>query len=156
MAHVFHQLYYHFVWSTHSRDPHLDRSIRSDFLKTLNAECKNRGGQPLRHNAMLDHVHLLVRLPPTIAVSEFIGQFKGASAYRVNHELQPKFKLRWQEGYGVITVRKDEVGKVSRYIDNQEEHHRPGRRVSQLLETTNVDEDDWEQVEKQMESMKAR
>jgi hypothetical protein len=34
-----------------------------------------------------------------------------------------QFKLRWQEGYGVLTLRKDEVEKVSRYIDNQEQHH---------------------------------
>jgi hypothetical protein len=97
-----------------------------------------------------------VRLPPTLAVSEFVGQVKGATAYRVNHELQPKFKLRWQEGYGVLTWRKDEVGKVSHYIDNQKQHHRPGGRVSELHETMDVVEDDWEQVVKQLDSGEAR
>ena len=88
---------------------------------------------------MFDHVHLLVRLSPTATVSEFVGQVKGAAAYRVNRELQPKFRLRWQEGYSVLTLRKDEVEGVSRYIDNQEEHHRTGR-LSKLLETTEGDE----------------
>ena len=119
-----------------ARDRH-----RPDFLRILNEEVKNRGGWPIRHNAMFDHVHLLVRLPPTATVSEFVGQVKGAAAYRVNRELQPKFRLRWQEGYSVLTLRKEEVEGVSRYIDNQEEHHRSGR-LSQLLETTEGDEEE--------------
>ncbi|MGD0383625.1 MAG: hypothetical protein ABSA77_08900 [Thermoguttaceae bacterium] len=36
MGHAFHQLYYHFAWSTHSRVPLIHRSYRSDFLKIIN------------------------------------------------------------------------------------------------------------------------
>ena len=141
MGHVFHQFYYHFAWATHGREPHLHPSYRPAFLRILNEEVKNRGGWPIRHNAMFDHVHLLMRLPPTVTVSEFIGRVKGAAAYRVNREVQPKFRLRWQEGYSVLTLRKDEVEGVSRYIDNQEEHHRSGK-LSRLLETTEGDEEE--------------
>ena len=49
-------------------------------------------------------------------------------------------QLKWQEGYGVLTLRKDEVEKVSRYIDNQETHHRLGR-LSDVLERTEGDDD---------------
>jgi len=88
---------------------------------------------------MPDHVHLLVSLPPTIKVSDFIGQVKGATAHRINEEIKLNFKLKWQEGYGVLSMRKDELEKVSRYIDNQETHHRTGK-VSVLLERTEGDE----------------
>jgi len=141
MGHAFHQLYYHFAWATHGREPHIHPSYRSELLRIVHEEAKKRGGWPLRHNAMPDHVHLLVRLPPTVSVSEFIGQVKGASAHRVNQDIKPSFKLRWQEGYGVLTLRKDEVEKVCRYIDNQEQHHRSGR-LSTLLETTEGEEKD--------------
>ena len=141
MGHAFHQLYYHFAWATHSREPHLHPSYRVEFLRILNEEAKKRGGWPIRHNAMFDHVHLLVRLPPTVAVSDFIGQVKGATAHRVNHEVKPKFRLRWQEGYGALTLRKGELEKVSRYIDNQERHHRTGK-LSGLLETTEGSEEE--------------
>ena len=141
MGHAFHQLYYHFAWATHSREPHIHPSYRSDLLRIVNEEVKKRGGWPIRHNAVFDHVHLLVRLPPTVTVSDFIGQIKGATAYRVNHDVRPEFALRWQEGYGALTLRKDELEKVSQYIDNQEHHHRTGR-LSQLLETIEQDEDD--------------
>ncbi len=140
VGHSFHQLYYHFAWSTHSRIALIHRDYRSQLLKIINEEANIRGGWPIRHNAMPDHVHLLVRLPPTVKVSEYIGQVKGATAHRVNEEIKPNFKLKWQEGYGVLTLRKDELEKVSRYIDNQEIHHGKGK-LSALLERTVGDED---------------
>jgi len=140
VGHAFHQLYYHFAWATHAREPQVHRSYRAELLRILNEEANNRGGRPIRHNAMADHVHLLVRLPPTVCVADFIGQVKGATSHRVNEELKPGPRLKWQEGYGVLTLRKDEVDKVSRYIDDQERHHANGR-LSQLLETTEGDDD---------------
>jgi len=133
MGHAFHQLYYHLIWATHSRDPQLFRELRPAFLQLLHEEAEKRGGIPLRHNAMPDHVHLLVRLPPTLSVSEYLGQVKGATAFRANRELNPKFKIRWQEGFGAMTLRKQEIDSVARYIDRQEEHHASGR-LSRLLE----------------------
>ena len=71
---------------------------------------------------------------------------KGATSFRVNKEISPRFKLKWQEGYGVVSLRRDELPKVSRYIDNQEEHHRRGS-LSMVLERTEVDADDWPEGE---------
>lgn len=142
MGHAWHQLYFHFAWSTSNRKPLVDRRWRPRLLEILNEEVKKRGGWPIRHNAMPDHVHLLVRLRPTTNLSEFIGEVKGATSFRVNREIRPDQKLKWQEGYGVLTLRRDETGKVSGYIDRQEEHHRSGR-LSYVLETTDTDDDDW-------------
>ncbi len=142
MAHTFHQLYFHFVWGTHSRYPAIDRAWRPQLLNILNEEVKKRGGIPLRHNAMPDHVHLLVRLQPALSPATFIGQVKGATSFRVNREIKPKFKLAWQEGYGVLSLRKDELATVARYIDRQEYHHSQNK-LSVLLEQCEIEEDDW-------------
>ena len=142
MPHAFHQLYYHVAWATHSRTPLISRRWRPQLLEIMNDEVNKRGGWLIRQNAMPDHAHLLVRLPPTLRISDFLGEVKGATAYRVNHDLRPKFKLRWQEGYGVLSLRKAQLGRVSRYIDNQEEHHQKGT-LSVMLETTEIHEDDW-------------
>jgi len=141
MGHAFHQLYYHFAWATWSRTALIHRGYRSELLKIVHEEAKKWGGWPLRQNAMPDHVHLLVRLPPTVMVSDFIGRVKGAASHRVNQEIKPQIKLRWQEGYGGLTLRKDEVEKVSRYIDNQEVHHRTGK-LSDLLERIEGEEEE--------------
>jgi putative transposase len=146
VGHAFHQLYYHFAWSTHSRIPLIRRDYRPELLKIIHEEAQNRGGCPIRHNAMPDHVHLLVRLPPTVTVSDFIGQVKGAASHRVNEEIKPSFRLQWQEGYGALTLRKDEVEKVARYIDNQEAHHAKGRLSVLLERTAGEDEDTGQDV----------
>lgn len=142
MAHTFHQLYYHFIWATHARATLIDRSWRPQMLNIISAEVRDKGGIPIRHNAMPDHVHLLVRLPPKIAPSEFVGKVKGATSYRVNRELNPKFKLQWQEGYGVLSLRRDELATVARYIDRQEAHHNVNK-LSEALETIDIEQDDW-------------
>ena len=111
MSHVFHQLYYHFTWATHSREPLIDRTWRAELLHIINEEVKTRGGFPLRHNAMPDHTHVLCRLPPTLLISDFVGQLKGATSFRVNKEIRPQFKLQWQEGYGVVSLRKEKSKK---------------------------------------------
>jgi len=111
-------------------------------LMILREEVNKRGGFAIRQNAMPDHIHLLLHLPPTVVIADFIGTVKGATAFRVNRQLRPKFKLRWQDGYGVLSLRKDELKKVSQYIDDQEEHHRK-MRVSKLLEISEILQPDW-------------
>lgn len=92
---------------------------------------------------MPDHVHLLARLHPKTAVSDFIGKVKGASAFRINKEVAPRVKFGWQEGYGVLSLRRDERDKVSRCVDNQEAHH-SNNKLSEMLETVEIENDDWQ------------
>jgi len=96
----------------------------------------------LQSGIMPCRITCLVQLPPTIALSDFVGEVKGATAFRVNREIQPRFKLRWQEGCGALTLRQDELPAVSRYIDHQEEHHRMGK-ISELLERVESATDSW-------------
>lgn len=133
VSHVFHQLYYHFVWATHERQPLLVAELRPELLRIQAEEIAQRGGILIRQNCVADHMHLLVRLTPNVLVSDFIGQVKGASCYRFNHEVNPRLRLKWQEGYAVLTLREEEVAKVARYIDNQERLHQQ-RKLSRVLE----------------------
>lgn len=133
MSHVFHQLYYHFVWATHERQPLLVAELRPDLLRIQAEEIAQRGGILIRQNCVADHMHLLVRLTPTVLISDFIGQVKGAACYRFNREANPKLRLKWQEGYAVLSLREEEVDKVARYIDNQERLHQE-RKLSRVLE----------------------
>jgi len=84
-------------------------------------------------NAMLDHVHLFVRLLPTMCVATFIGEIKGVASHTHNHRFGARHHLKWQDGYGVVTVREAEADKVIRYIVNQQELH-ANRKTLRLLE----------------------
>ena len=75
---------------------------------------------------MEDHVHLLVRLHPTIAVATLVKEVKGTSSHLVSHEITPGELFKWQGGYGAFTIRKKDVLRVKAYIENQELHNAEG------------------------------
>jgi len=84
----------------------------------------DRGGDTLEGNVSYDHVHLLLSIPPKMAVSEVVGRNKGRVAIRMYKEvpeIQKKFWGRkfWARGYFVSTVGVDEE-TIRKYIQNQE------------------------------------
>ena len=88
-------------------------------------------GYTTRHRAKLyriggmpDHVHILVSLPPDLAVSEFVRGLKYATNGWMKHN--PLFPLfaGWGEGYAAFTYSKEQIPVVKQYIINQKEHHR--------------------------------
>ncbi len=73
---------------------------------------------------MPDHVHILVSIPPKIAISSFMGYLKGKSAlmmFEKHGNLKYKFGNRhfWSEGYYVNTVGLNEQ-TIRKYIREQE------------------------------------
>jgi putative transposase len=66
------------------------------------------------------HVHIAMTVPPTLTISEYIGQLKGASSHHVNHTNPTKDKLlEWQSGYGVVSFGTKDLDWVKEYIRNQ-------------------------------------
>ena len=71
---------------------------------------------------MAEHVHLLVRIRPTISVSEFLSKLKSHSSGWGKR--QTKGRFAWQAKYGAFTVSESQVDRVRQYIIDQEKHHR--------------------------------
>jgi len=86
------------------------------------ADCEKCG--LLNIGGMPDHVHLLVRWPAKKTLSDLMRVLKSKSTAWVNNEIKPEMAFAWQEGYGAFTVSLSEMEAVTRYIQNQEEHHR--------------------------------
>jgi REP element-mobilizing transposase RayT len=70
---------------------------------------------------MPDHVHLLVKLPPTVTIARLIKQVKGVSSHFVNETLQPGFLFRWQGRYGAFSISRWDVGRIAGYVRRQKE-----------------------------------
>ena len=73
---------------------------------------------------MVDHVHMMISIPPKYAVSQVVGYIKGKSAIhlaRVHGERRRNFVGQhfWARGYFVSTVERDEA-TIREYIRNQE------------------------------------
>jgi REP element-mobilizing transposase RayT len=83
--------------------------------------CKKLEIVVLAVGGMEDHIHLLLRIPPTLALAKAVLSIKSNSSRWANEE---GHKFAWQQGYGAFSVSSSIVPMVIRYIQNQEAHHR--------------------------------
>ncbi len=87
----------------------------------------------LEGHLMVDHVHMLISIPPKYGVSQVVGFIKGKSAIHIARVFQGRKRdftghNFWAKGYCVSTVGRDE--KIIReYIKKQEAED---KRLDQL------------------------
>jgi REP element-mobilizing transposase RayT len=112
----------HVVFSTKERLPLIENEIKPRLFAYLGGIVREIGGAALIVGGTNDHVHLLVGLPPTLALSDVVRTLKTNSS-RWMHE-QSSQKFEWQRGFGAFSVSSANIEGVKNYIANQEEHHK--------------------------------
>jgi len=109
MRETFTQLYVHLVWATWDRTPWLKGEIRDAVYDCIQQECTQQGASLLALGGIEDHVHLLVRYPPKISISDLIKQIKGVSSHMVTHKMGYKEGFKWQGAYAAFTCSHEEL-----------------------------------------------
>ena len=115
---------YHIVFIPKYRRKEIYGKLRSDIGQIIRQLCSYKGVEIMEAHAMPDHIHMLVRIPPKIAVSNFMGYLKGKSSLMIferHANLKYKYGNRnfWAKGFFVSTVGLD-TNKVQEYIREQE------------------------------------
>jgi REP element-mobilizing transposase RayT len=118
------QLLYHIVFSTKNRQRWLTDGFREKVFAYMAGTAKDLNGFAIKVGGFYDHVHLLVRIPAKIAVSEFVGLLKASTSKHINDTSELIRKFGWQDGYGAFTVSVSAKDAVVAYIENQMEHHK--------------------------------
>ena len=95
--------------------------------------CRQKGIELLEGKAMLDHVHMLLSVPPRYSIAMTVGYLKGKSAVRIHRDLSRyrgtlTGRSFWARGYCVSTVGFDEAS-IRNYIKDQEQHERAQERL---------------------------
>jgi putative transposase len=132
-------LFYHFIWATWKRQPFLKAEIQDGLYGYIGYKCKDYGGVAYAINGMEEHIHVVVRLPATVAVADIVGKLKGSSSRFLSEKFKMPFK--WQEGYGALTFGKRDLEKLVSYVDNQKKRHQ-NRMLNDLLECLEDEETD--------------
>ena len=114
-------LLYHIVYATKERAPLITNLLRPRLHEYLGGIVRGLGSIPIEINGVWDHVHLLVKLRPTISVSDFLSKLKSNSSGWAKRQTRGRFA--WQSRYGAFTVSESQVDHVRLYIRNQEKHH---------------------------------
>ncbi|HYI07630.1 MAG TPA: IS200/IS605 family transposase [Thermoanaerobaculia bacterium] len=124
MPHTYSSLSTHVTFSTKRRQPIITPDLEARLLPYFGGIVRQLGGTVLVSNTVPDHVHLLIELPPTITMSEAIGQLKGSSSKWIHDSFPERRTFAWQRGFGAFSVSRSNVPGVARYIESQKEHHR--------------------------------
>ena len=115
---------YHVVFTPKYRRKIISAQYRESLIEIFQRLCSFKGVEIIEGHMMIDHVHLLLSIPPRIAVSDFMGYLKGKSALMMfdkHANLKYKFGNRhfWSEGYYVSTVGLNEA-TIKKYIQEQD------------------------------------
>lgn len=116
------KVYVHLVFSTLDREPWLVETIRPALFAYLAGILPNHDCAAVKIGGLADHVHVLFVLARTITLSKVVEEVKKGSSKWLKTQGVPAFA--WQAGYGAFSVSASQVEAVSRYIENQEGHHR--------------------------------
>ena len=126
LSHVIWHCQYHIVWVPKYRYKALKGKIGEEVRKTIIVQSERLGCEIVELNVQVDHVHLLIKVPPKVSISALMGVMKGKSAIRVFSKF-PELKKRpywgnhfWAEGYCVDTVGLDSE-MIQKYVRCQED-----------------------------------
>lgn len=119
------KLYYHIVFRTLQSVPAISEQNEKALYQYIWAFCQQQKCTLHRINGMPDHLHLLVEIHPSMAVSDFVKQLKNASHKWLEQHSDwfPDF-YAWSKGYCALTYSEHEKAKIVNYIKNQKEHHK--------------------------------
>ncbi len=121
MSHTYAQNVIHVVFSTKDRRKLMPNEFRPQMWAYATGICKKLDILVLAVGGMEDHIHLLLRIPPTLALAKAVLAIKSNSSRWASEE---GHKFAWQQGYGAFSVSSSVAPTVIRYIQNQEAHHR--------------------------------
>ncbi|MCX6979314.1 MAG: IS200/IS605 family transposase [Verrucomicrobia bacterium] len=124
--HSFNSCLMHCVFSVKERRPLLTPEIRERLWAYLGGIARDNGMKALAIGGVADHVHVLVSLPATLAVSKAMQLLKGNSSKWLR-ETFPELRrdgFAWQEGFGAFSIGVSGVKDTVEYIRTQEAHHR--------------------------------
>ncbi|MBI2396140.1 MAG: transposase [Deltaproteobacteria bacterium] len=116
----------HLIWSTSERQPVFapaDDVWLADFIA---AKARALSCELLAVGNWVNHVHVVVRLAPALALSELARQFKGAKSHAWNLR-GDRPTLRWQTGYWARSVDQGSLARRVEYALDQRMRHEQQR-----------------------------
>ena len=115
---------YHIVWIPKYRKKILYASLRKLLGEMFHGFARNRESKILEGHLMIDHIHILIEIPPKYSMAQVVGYIKGKSAIQIARTYEGRQKNFtgqhfWARGYFVSIVGLDET-MIREYIRNQE------------------------------------
>ncbi|WP_432579486.1 IS200/IS605 family transposase [Vibrio sinus] len=124
-SHVYYRCQYHIVWTSKYRLKILKGNLGKELYRSIYIYSNMKNCKVVELNVQVDHVHLVVRLPPSLSISQYMGFVKGRTAIRLFSKFPYLRKKKlwgnkfWQRGYFVDSVGMNEE-IIRRYVRHQD------------------------------------
>ncbi len=83
LAHTQWNCKYHIVFTPKYRRQAIYGKLKADIGRILRKLCDNKGVEVLEATACIDHIHMVVMIPPKLSISSFMGYLKGKSSLMI-------------------------------------------------------------------------
>ena len=123
MANTYTQITIHIVFAVQRRENFIRPAFKDEVFKYITGIISHKQQKLLCINGMPDHVHILIGLEPTMALSDLVRDIKANSSRFINEQQWLRWKFEWQSGFGAFSYSRSQRPAVIRYIENQEQHH---------------------------------
>ncbi len=116
---------YHIVFIPKYRRKIIYGKLRKEIGQLLRQLCSYKKVEIIEGSVCSDHIHMCVKIPPKISISQFMGYLKGKSSLQIFERfanLKYKYGNRnfWSKGYFVSTVGLNKQ-TIQKYIKEQED-----------------------------------
>ena len=125
LSHTIWHCQYHMAWTPKYRLRILEGAVATEVENGIRMFSEQKDCEIIELNVQIDHVHLMVMVPPKISISDYMGIVKGRTAIRVFNRFRNLTKKPywgnhfWARGYCVDTVGLD-ADKIRKYVKYQE------------------------------------
>ena len=123
-THSYSRCWLHLIWETLRREPMLDKHAATLASTNLSDYAEGKGIYMKINYFNAEHTHALIDLPTNLTIEQAVQLLKGSSSHWINQNQLVKGRFAWARGYGAFSVSQSEVNRVTKYIAQQEEHHR--------------------------------
>ena len=114
----------HAVFAIADRRRLLRPEVQQKLWPYVGGIARENGMTALIVGGVEDHVHVLLSLPATMAISKAMQLIKGNSSKWIHETFADLRDFAWQEGYGAFSIGVSGIEGTRSYIARQAEHHR--------------------------------
>jgi REP element-mobilizing transposase RayT len=134
MANTYSQIYIHIVFSVKGRQNLIQKNWKDELHKYICGIVNGKNQKVYAIGGVADHIHLLVSINPSMAISDLVRDVKANSSKWINEKRFLNTKFQWQEGFGAFSYAQSQLNNVIAYINNQEQHHQKKTFKDEYLE----------------------
>lgn len=119
--HRVHLILYHLVWTRKRRKAVLKDAIAIDCRRLIEQKCAEQGWEIVELAIQPDHIHLFVRVWPSVSAADVVKEVKGITSHelRERYAVLRKLPSLWTRSYFAATVGNVSNETVQRYIAAQ-------------------------------------